>query len=296
EAAASGWRSALLGAAWDGEWFLRAWFDDGSPLGAERCTEARIDLIAQAWSVLSGAAPQPRQDQALAAVEQHLVDGEAGLVRLLDPPFAHSDPSPGYIQAYPPGVRENGGQYAHAAVWALMAVARNAVEHGPPTGPALMETAGNRVYRQFCWLSPAHRSANAQQSVAYGLEPYAMAGDICSQPPHTGRGGWSWYTGAAAWLHRAAVESMFGLSLQARRLRLQPCLPTHWPQAELILQREHRRMRFIAVQLSPQAARASLASHHQPGCEAALLHPGEWLDWPGLPEQSCFVIPLKGDE
>ena len=166
-----------------------------------------------------------RQAQALAAVQAHLVDTEGGLTRLLHPPLALAEPSAGYIQAYPPGVRENGGQYAHAAVWALMAQASQAKTLADP-GPAL-----DLAWQTFVQLSPAHRAAHPTQGPVYGLEPYVMAGDIYTAAPWVGRGGWSWYTGAAAWLHRAALESILGLQLDALMLRVTPGLPSHWPQA-----------------------------------------------------------------
>ncbi|MDP1789077.1 MAG: carbohydrate-binding protein, partial [Methylibium sp.] len=194
ERAAQDWTQALHGAAWDGRWFKRAFFDDGQPLGSSDNTEARIDLIAQAWAVLSGAATPDTQHQAMAAAEAHLVDADAGLIRLLDPPLAQSRPSAGYIQAYPPGVRENGGQYSHAGIWALMAQARLGPERG------------DLAYRYFRYLSPAHRAIHPTRGAAYGIEPYVMAADVYSQAPYVGRGGWSWYTGAAAWMHRAAIE------------------------------------------------------------------------------------------
>jgi cyclic beta-1,2-glucan synthetase len=178
-------------------------------------------------------------------------------------------------------VRENGGQYAHAAVWALMAQARLACQHPTPTAPR------ERPYRTFTWLSPAHRSSHPAQRAAYGLEPYAMAGDICSQPPYVGRGGWSWYTGAAAWMHRAAIESIFGLRLGARDLSFMPCLPPHWPQAELTLRRDDRTLRFILMRASPADALLATAPSG-----AQLLAPGQSLHWTTLAPQSCFVIPL----
>ncbi|MFN0184314.1 MAG: GH36-type glycosyl hydrolase domain-containing protein [Aquabacterium sp.] len=281
ELAAKGWRRALLSAAWDGQWFKRAYFDDGTPLGSHLNAEARIDLIAQAWSVLSGAAPLSQQRLAMAAVEQHLVDHDAGLVRLLTPPLVHATPSAGYIQAYPPGVRENGGQYSHAGIWALMAQAALARQN--PGDLAEVD----RVFRTFTHLSPAHRTQHPTQGPVYGIEPYVMAGDVCSQPPHAGRGGWSWYTGAAAWMHRAAIESIFGLQLRHDALSFQPCLPSHWPRAELLLRRDGRELRFILVRANAAAALAATAA-----LRAVLLRPGEALDWrpPSCP--ACHVVPL----
>ncbi|MDT8997745.1 glucoamylase family protein [Paucibacter sp. APW11] len=226
--AALGWRAALATEAWDGQWYRRAFFDDGTPLGSEANAECRIDLIAQAWSVLSAVAPRQRQQQAMAAAARWLIDPapggaalDLGLLRLLSPPLQHAQPSAGYVQAYPPGVRENGGQYSHAAVWALMAQA------------ALGQ--GDAAYLSFTRLSPAHRAAHQQQGALYLLEPYVMAGDVYGAAPYAGRGGWSWYTGSAAWAYRAALESICGLSLQAQRLSLRPCLPSHWPGLRLQL-------------------------------------------------------------
>ena len=293
EAAAAGWQAALMGPAWDGQWFKRAFFDDGQPLGSHANTEARIDLIAQCWSVLSGVAPPALQRIAMAAVQEHLVDTDAGLIRLLNPPLQHAQPSAGYIQAYPPGVRENGGQYSHAAVWALMAQAQlhaRAQHQGQTFGAtAALDTAdADTAYRSFTWLSPAHRASHPEHGAAYGIEPYAMAGDVYSQPPYVGRGGWSWYTGAAAWLHRAAVESIFGLQLQARSLQFTPCLPLHWPQAELSLRRDGRHMRFILARGASLAAIQARAP-----ADAVLLAPGQALDWSTLGAgDSCFLVPL----
>ncbi len=282
EQAAQGWHEALRTHAWDGAWFRRAWFDDGQVLGSKDNSEARIDLIAQAWSVLSEVAPLAQQQAAMHAVQQHLVDGSAGLIRLLTPPLQHSWPQPGYICAYPPGVRENGGQYNHAAIWALMAMVQVATRQGVPDA-----VVAERAWAQFRWISPAHRSTHAQQGAAYELEPYVVAGDVCSQPPWTGRGGWSWYTGAAGWLHRAATGTLFGLEMQASTLCLRPCLPPHWPRAELRLRRPGCDLRFIFLQATPAEAQAIT----QPE-QARLLLPGQALAWPNLPLGTCFVVPL----
>lgn len=274
ESVAQRWTRALQGVAWDGGWFRRAFFDDGQVLGSHAGTEARIDLIAQAWAVLSGVAALPAQRLAMAAARALLADPGAGLMRLLDPPLAHAEPSAGYIQAYPPGVRENGGQYAHAAVWALMAQAR------------LHRSAAEAdlVYRDFTWLSPAHRAADPSWGSVYGLEPYVMAGDICSQPPHAGRGGWSWYTGAAAWMHRAAIESIFGLRLTHRTLSFSPCLPSHWPQAELTLRRGERVMHVVL-----RRAGAARGAAGPVGADVMLV-PGQPLEWRALAPHTRVVV------
>jgi len=277
EDAAQGWRKALNGEAWDGQWFKRAFFDDGTPLGSHVNTEGRIDLIAQAWSVLANSVPLALPRMAMAAVEQQLVDPDAGLIKLLHPPLAHANPSAGYIQAYPPGVRENGGQYSHAGVWALMAQAELVTLHaGPAEGADL-------VYRYFTYLNPAHRAAHPTRGPAYGIEPYVMAGDVYTQAPYVGRGGWSWYTGAAAWLHRAAIGSIFGLRQGAYAMSFEPCLPSHWHEAELTLTRDGRKLRFILT-------RATFNTAAPPG--ARLLHPGELVAWRELEGDTCFVIAL----
>ncbi|RZL07424.1 MAG: carbohydrate-binding protein, partial [Rubrivivax sp.] len=275
--ALQGWRRALEDEAWDGEWYQRAFFDDGSPLGSHTQPEARIDLIAQAWSVLSGQAPAERQRQAMEAVEACLVDTDAGLLQLLTPPLAHALPSAGYIQAYPPGVRENGGQYSHAGVWALMAAARLA-----SASPANRE-AQDTPYRYFTYLSPAHRAAHPQRGAVYGVEPYVMAADVYSQPPYVGRGGWSWYTGAAGWLHRAALESILGLRLESHALWFEPCLPSHWPEAGIDLQREGRSMRFDLIRGPARLIRCLCRPGPVVACRAASLYATvlTTADWTG---------------
>jgi cyclic beta-1,2-glucan synthetase len=281
--AAQGWRAALLGPAWDGQWFKRAFFDNGQALGSHQNAEARIDLIAQAWSVLSGVAPVAQQRMAMKAVDEHLLDPTLDLIRLLDPPLAHAEPSAGYIQAYPPGVRENGGQYSHGAVWSLMARALylNGVDN-----PADMRSTEDvdRVWRDFLCLSPAHRAQHPTLGPLYGLEPYAMAADIYSQAPYGGRGGWSWYTGAAGWLHRAALEAIFGLRMGSTELSFRPSLPSHWPRAELTLRRDGREMHFVFIRAA--AAQAGISE------AAQRLEVGQTLHWAALPATSLFVVPL----
>lgn len=272
--AAAGWQAALLGPAWDGRWYRRAFFDDGSPLGSHANAEAGIDLVAQAWAVLSGAAAPERNGLALRAVQDLLVDPQAGVIRLLHPPLAQAVPSAGYIQAYPPGVRENGGQYSHAGAWALMALVSHAHTLAEP------QATIDQAWRYWQYLSPAHRADVPAQAAAYGAEPYVMAGDVYSAPPYVGRGGWSWYTGSAAWMHRAAVESIFGLQIGPQLLSLRPALPSHWPGAEITLRRAGRTLHF---RLQREAA----------GADAQVLRPGQALDWRALSGEHTFVVPLR---
>ncbi len=200
---------------WDGAWYRRAYFDDGSPLGSADNAECRIDAISQSWAVLSGTGDPIRARQAMAAVEQHLVRRGAGLVQLLDPPFDQSMLDPGYIRGYVPGVRENGGQYTHSAVWAAMAFA------------ALGDR--ERAWDLLTLINPVNHALNPADVARYKVEPYVVSADIYALEPHTGRGGWSWYTGSAGWLYRLIVESLLGLQRQGDRLRLKPCLPKDWP-------------------------------------------------------------------
>ncbi len=224
--AREGWIQALHTHGWDGEWFRRAFFDNGAPLGSSSNAECKIDLIAQAWSVLSGASNNTFVQSAMQSMMQQLIDDDAGLLHLLAPPFEHSANNPGYIQAYPPGVRENGGQYNHGAVWALMAQAQ--------TGDAAA------AWESFKAISPAHRSQHATRGPLYELEPYVTAGDIYGAAPYAGRGGWSWYTGSAAWLYRAGVESLLGLNIRQGELTLMPCVPADWPAFDITLKLEGR--------------------------------------------------------
>jgi cyclic beta-1,2-glucan synthetase len=267
-------KDALNREAWDGQWYKRAFFDNGEPLGSSERDECRIDLIAQAWAVLSNVAPPANQRMALAAIEQHLADPATGLVRLLDPPLQDAEPSAGYIQAYPRGVRENGGQYSHAGVWALMAQAR--------AGRA------DIAWRYFTWLSPAHRSRHPTHGPAYAIEPYVMAGDIYSAAPYAGRGGWSWYTGSAGWLHRAAIESMFGLQVRGNLVSFSPCLPPHWPSCEMTLSRGGRSVRFEFVRASATPADTRGAEGPAP----LRLAPGQAVEWSRLADGGTCIVEL----
>ncbi len=207
-------QQALEREAWDGAWYRRAYFDDGTPLGSASSAECRIDSLAQSWSVISGAGDPQRARRAMQAVEEYLVRPGDDLILLFTPPFDKTPLDPGYIKGYLPGVRENGGQYTHAAVWCAIAMA--ALGEGD---------AANELFRM---LNPINRTASRAGVHAYKAEPYVVAADIYSEPPHVRRGGWTWYTGAAGWLYRAGTEWMLGLSKVAGRLHLNPCIPREW--------------------------------------------------------------------
>ena len=275
QTAMQGWRSALEQHGWDGRWYRRGFFDDGSVLGSAANAECRIDLVAQAWAVLTGAGDPGRARQAMHSTRTLLQDDEHQLTRLLDPPLQMARPSAGYIQAYPPGVRENGGQYNHAAVWALMAWARLG--------------DGDQAWRLFTMMSPAHRWAHATLGPRYGIEPQAMAGDIYTQAPYAGRGGWSWYTGSAGWLLRAAVESICGLVVARGQVSLSPALPRHWPQVWLTVRHQGRQHHFVVC-----ADEASQRLVQQAHPLARRLQRGEAVGLDSLPDGSVHCLVCQG--
>jgi cellobiose phosphorylase len=201
--------------AWDGAWYTRAWFDDGQPVGSSGNAECRIDSLPQTWAVLTGAGDPDRARTAMGEVERQLVDPALGIVRLFTPPFVRSDPSPGYIQGYVAGVRENGGQYTHAAVWTAMAFA--ALGDAP------------RAWAIARMLNPIHHAETPEARDRYRVEPYVMAADVYGVAPHAGMGGWTWHTGSAGWMWRLLVESLLGLTVVVDRLTLTPCVPPEWP-------------------------------------------------------------------
>ncbi len=211
---------ALEAAGWDGDWYRRGYYDSGAPLGSRESDECRIDALVQAWSVLSGAAPPERARRAMAAAEEQLVSEPEGLIRLLAPPFDRTAQDPGYIKGYLPGVRENGGQYTHAALWLVRAFA--------------MLGRRDRVAPLLALLNPINRSATPADVARYQVEPYVMAADIYGVAPHVGRGGWTWYTGSSGWMLRVALESLLGLRLEGGLwLRLAPAIPDDWPGFEI---------------------------------------------------------------
>jgi cyclic beta-1,2-glucan synthetase len=206
----------VLDLAWDGDWFVRGYYDDGTPLGSARNEECQIDSIAQSWAVLSGASPMRRRaERALDAVRTVLIRRQAGVILLLTPPFDASARDPGYIKGYLPGIRENGGQYTHAGIWAAMAIARLGY--------------GDEATELFHMLNPINHTRSPQEVERYKAEPYVAAADVYAHPQHIGRGGWTWYTGSAAWLYRLGIESILGLARRGATFAVDPCIPASWP-------------------------------------------------------------------
>jgi cyclic beta-1,2-glucan synthetase len=207
---------------WDGGWYRRAYFDDGTPLGAESSVECRIDSIAQSWGVLSGAAEGGHAAAAMGAVDQQLVRRDDKLVLLFTPPFDRTPLDPGYIKGYPPGIRENGGQYTHAAAWSVIAFA--------------MLGDGDRACELFSLLNPIHHASTRADVYRYKVEPYVASADIYAERAHVGRGGWTWYTGSAGWMYRAGLEWILGFRLRGNALIIDPAMPKSWPGFEIAFQ------------------------------------------------------------
>jgi cyclic beta-1,2-glucan synthetase len=204
----------VLELAWDGDWYRRGYFDDGTPLGSAQSEEGKIDSMAQSWAVLSGAAPARRAERAMDAVRTVLIHRPAQVILLLTPPFDSSAHDPGYIRGYVPGIRENGGQYTHAAIWAAMAIAKLG--------------NGDEAVELFHMLNPINHARSLQEVERYKVEPYVVAADVYAHPLHMGRGGWTWYTGSAGWLYRLGLESILGLVRRGLTFALDPCIPASW--------------------------------------------------------------------
>jgi cyclic beta-1,2-glucan synthetase len=213
-------QAALEQNAWDGAWYRRAYFDDGTPLGSAQNNECKMDSIAQSWSVISQAGDPTRAQQAMQSVMDWLVRPDEALLLLFTPPFDKTPRDPGYIKGYPPGIRENGGQYTHAAIWAVWALAQ--LGHGDDAEAA------------FRLLNPIYHADTREKADHYRVEPYVIAADVYGWPPYTGRGGWTWYTGSAGWMYRLSVEMILGLRLEGDRLRIDPCIPKTWPEFTIV--------------------------------------------------------------
>jgi cellobiose phosphorylase len=212
-------RAALEAHAWDGGWYRRAYFDDGRPLGSTSNEECQIDAIPQAWAVISGRADPERASKAMDAVYQRLVRHQHKLIQLFDPPFDKGVLQPGYIKGYVPGIRENGGQYTHAAAWVVLAAA--------------LKGDGDKAMQLWNLLNPVNHATTRQDAQHYMVEPYVVSADVYGAPPHSGRGGWTWYTGSAGWLYRVALEAILGFRREGDRLAIEPCVPGNWQDYEL---------------------------------------------------------------
>ncbi len=232
--------------AWDGAWYRRAYFDDGKPLGSQTNAECQIDSLPQSWSVLSGAGNPARSREAMNSVDQRLVRRDVGLIQLFDPPFDQSPLEPGYIKGYIPGVRENGGQYTHGAIWTAMAF-------------ALMGD-DERAWELFSMLNPVHHGATPRQIATYKVEPYVVAADVYAVAPHTGRGGWTWYTGSAGWMYRLLIETLLGANIEGEKLRLAPRMPKSWPGYKIHYRYRQTVYHISISRLAPGSANTILLS------------------------------------
>ena len=206
--------TSLQDNAWDGAWFLRAYFDNGDPMGSRNNTECQIDLISQAWSILTEVATEKQKESIFRETDYRLVNREHEIIQLLTPPFQHSQNNPGYIMRYPVGIRENGGQYTHGAMWYIMA--------------QLKEGRTDMAYFLYSLINPIHRTATLADVLKYKVEPYCIAADIYSNPQHPGRGGWTWYTGSASWAYKTGIENILGLQKEGNTLVVNPSIPSDW--------------------------------------------------------------------
>ncbi|MEO6137740.1 MAG: glycosyl transferase family 36 [Luteimonas sp.] len=257
-------RAALEDTGWDGAWYRRGYYDDGTPLGSNQSRQCKIDTIAQSWSVIAGANDTAHAERAMKAVEEHLIRKEEGVALLFTPPFDHPEQDPGYIAAYPPGVRENGGQYTHGAIWSIFAHA--------------MQGQGDKAGALFELINPLRHADTGHALERYKVEPYVACADVYSVDPHVGRGGWTWYTGSAAWLYRAGLEAMLGFRLQGTKLLMDPCIPGHWPA--FTIRYRHGNSSYVIEVRNPAGV--------QRGIHAASL------DGAALATSPC-VVPLQDD-
>ncbi len=232
--------------AWDGEWYRRAYFDSGEPLGSRDNPECQIDSLPQSWSVISGAGDPDRSRRAMRSVDSRLVNSDAGLIQLFDPPFDRSPLNPGYIKGYIPGVRENGGQYTHGAIWTAMAFC--------------LMGENERGWELFSLLNPVHHGGTLPQVEIYKVEPYVVAADVYAVAPHTGRGGWTWYTGSAGWMYQLLIETLLGVHLEGDQLRLIPRMPRAWSTYKIHYRFQHTVYHITITRLAPDSADTNLLS------------------------------------
>lgn len=232
-------RLSINSKAWDGEWYRRATFDDGTWLGSKSNDECQIDSIAQSWAVLANAQNQIKVKSAMSAAENHLIKHQDSLALLFTPPFDQTAHNPGYIKGYPPGLRENGGQYSHAAMWFILALCK--------------QGQGKKAVDLFSLLNPINHASDAEKAQCYQVEPYVVAADVYSVSPYVGRGGWTWYTGAAGWMYQAGLEGILGIRREGKNLIIQPCIPEEWPEFSATFKLENSHFDIEVNNLVPLA-------------------------------------------
>jgi cyclic beta-1,2-glucan synthetase len=258
----SRWLTGMLELAWDGDWYRRAYFDDGTPLGSVQNEECKLDSLTQSWAVLSGTAQPRRAERAMNAVRTHLVRRDAQIVLLLTPPFDRMSLDPGYIKGYLPGIRENGGQYTHAAIWTIIALARLG--------------QGDEAMELFHMVNPINHMRTRDDVERYRAEPYVVAADVYAHPMHIGRGGWTWYTGSAGWMYQAALHALLGFRRNGSTIFLNPCIPAVWPHYSIEWRLGRTRYRLTVSNPDHRCCGVGLAL-----CDGAEVDPG--------------AIPLKDD-
>jgi cyclic beta-1,2-glucan synthetase len=258
--------------AWDGDWYRRGYFDDGTPLGSVASDECRIDAIAQSWAVISGGGDRERAQRAMSAVNSQLVRRSDGVVELFTPPFDHTRHDPGYIKAYPPGIRENGGQYTHAAMWTTLAYA--------------LLGDGDMAAELFSLINPINHASTLAGIHRYKVEPYVACADVYTAVSHVGRGGWTWYTGSAGWMYRTAIEGILGFHVRSDRLHIEPCLPRTWPSLEIVYR--HGSARYEIGITNPRGVNRGIRSATLDGQPLPAPLPG------ALPATACELV-LRDD-
>jgi cyclic beta-1,2-glucan synthetase len=265
---ADDYQAAVESSGWDGAWYRRAYYDDGAPLGSSESDECKIDSIAQSWSVISGAGDPSRQLQAMQSLNEHLVREDARLLMLLTPPFNRGTHDPGYIQGYLPGVRENGAQYTHAALWAALATAQ--MGHG------------NRAMELYQMINPVTHALTPEDVATYKVEPYVVAADVYTAEGHLGRGGWTWYTGSASWLYRVGLEGILGFTKRGSRFTVDPCIPASWDGFEI--EYRHERSVYRIVVKNP--------SHVERGVESVTVNGQRTDGWVSLASEGDHEVIL----
>jgi len=238
------WLTGMLELAWDGDWYRRAYFDDGTPLGSVQNVECKLDSLTQSWAVLAGTSQPGRAQRAMNAVRTHLMRRDAEIVLLLTPPFDRMSHDPGYIKGYLPGIRENGGQYTHAVAWSIIALARLGM--------------GDEAMELFHMINPINHMRTSGGAEKYRVEPYAIAGDVYAHPMHVGRGGWTWYTGSAGWVYQAAIRWLLGMRRKGSTISVSPCIPAIWPQYSVDWTIGRTRYRFTVM--NPEQRSCGIAS------------------------------------